>query len=62
MSEPPGMKHKGLMNKEDATVIITTKVEEIIATMPPGGSSGNIDGGAPDSVYGGQTLIVGEEI
>lgn len=62
MSELPGTKHKGLINKEDAIIIITAKVEEIISTMPIGESSGNIDGGAPDSVYGGQSLIIGEEI
>lgn len=45
MPEPPGVKHKGLMNKEAATVIITAKVEEIIATMPQGGSSGILECG-----------------
>ena len=46
----------------DFTVIVSDEVTRVISIGvpgPPGSGSANIDGGAPDSIYGGTTAIDG---
>jgi len=63
MPEPPGTRRKILLKKEEVATIIPQIVNTYLQENPPtGGSSGNVDGGYPDSIYGGQAIIDGGEI